>query len=108
MIIDLERSTFQNKPAYRYIRESDKLPVEAPEDAMALVKLFDPCGAWTWYLASYNPETRECFGLVHGFEEEYGYISMEELVKIRGRFGLPIERDLHWKPRPLNQCFGAP
>ncbi len=104
---DLEKSTFQNLPAYRYIRASDKLPIEAPDDgtAKAMVKLFDPTGSWTWYIASYDPETRTAFGLVDGFEKEYGYISMEELVAIRGRFGLPIERDLNWKPRLLADCI---
>ena len=101
---DPEASTFQKRPAYRYIRESDHLPVEAPENPMALVKLFDPTGSWTWYIASYDPETRTAWGRVHGFEDEYGYIYMPELVGFRGRFGLPIERDLHWKPRSLSDC----
>ena len=26
-----------------------------------------------------------------------------ELVEYRGRFGLPLERDLYWKPIPLSQ-----
>ena len=103
--MDYERSTFQNRPAYRYIRESDHLPAEAPEQATAWVKLFDPTGSWTWYIASYNPADRTAFGLVDGFEKEYGYISLAELVEFRGRFGLPIERDLSWKPRPLSECM---
>ena len=39
---DLEASTFQKRPAYRYIRKSDHLPVEAPDNPLALVRLFDP------------------------------------------------------------------
>lgn len=102
---DLEASTFQNKPCYRYIRESDHLPVEPPERPTALVKLFDPTGSWTWYIAAYDPETRTAYGRVHGFEDEYGDIDMSELVAYPGRFGLPIERDLHWTPRPLRECI---
>ena len=101
---DLEKSTFQKRPAYRYLRESDHLPVEPPEVQMALVKLFDPTGSWTWYIAAYDPESRIAFGLVHGFEDEYGDIYMPELVAYRGRFGLPIERDIHWIPKPLSEC----
>ena len=104
---DLERSTFQDLPAYRYLRQSDNLPVEAPEEAMALVKLFDPTGSWTWYIASYNREDRTCFGLVDGFELEYGYISMAELVEFRGLMGLPLERDIHWTPKPLKEIADA-
>ncbi len=105
---DPEVSPFQNRPAYHYIRTSDHLPTiaEARDETipMARVKLFDPTGSWTWYVNSYDPETREAYGLVDGFEREYGYFSMAELVAIRGRFGLPIERDLHWAARPLAEC----
>jgi hypothetical protein len=102
---DLEASTFQKRPAYRYIRESDNLPgLDVEEELpMAHIKLFDPTGSWTWYIAAYDPETRMAFGLVDGFEEEYGYIDMREIVAQRGTFGLPIERDLHWQPVPLEQ-----
>ena len=100
---DLEYSTFQKRPCYRYIRESDHLPAEPPDNPMALVKLFDPTGSWTWYIAAYDPETRTAWGLVDGFEKEYGDISMPELVAMRGRLGLPIERDLYWKSKPLSE-----
>ena len=110
-LTDLEVSPFQKRPAYRYIRASDHLPtIEAlPDDGkeMALVKLFDPTSQWTWYVAAYTPETREAFGLVTGDADEYGYFSMPELVAIRGLYKLPIERDLHWKPRPLKECHGS-
>lgn len=102
---DLEKSTFQNTPAYRYIRQSDKLPVrETGEDPIALVKLFNPTGAGTWYITAYDPATRIAEGAAHIHEFEYGPTSMEELVAFRGRMGLPIERDLHWTPRPLSEC----
>ena len=104
---DLE-ATFRKLPAYRYIRESDKLPSLAEGDDgvdnIARVKLFDPTGSWTWYISEYDPKSRVAFGRVHGQDDEYGYINMAELVDYRGQFGLPIERDLHWAPRPLGQC----
>jgi len=104
---DLEYSTFQKLPAYRYIRESDKMPPLAQGDdgdGIARVKLFDPTGSWTWYLSEYDPESRTAFGRVFGQDDEYGNIYMPELVDYRGQFGLPIERDLHWTPRPLSEC----
>ena len=101
---DLEASTFQKLPAYRYIRASDHVPPLGSEDGIARVKLFDPTGSWTWYISEYDPETRTAFGRVHGFEDEYGYIDMKELVEARGRLGLPIERDLWFKPTPLKDC----
>lgn len=106
---DLEVSTFQKRPAYRYIRASDHVPPFRNDDyhgasSVARVKLFDPTGSWTWYISEYDPKTRTAFGLVNGFEKELGYFSMKELVNHRGRFGLPLERDLHWRPRPLSEC----
>ena len=104
---DLECSTFQKRPAYRYIRASDNMPPLAQGDdgdGIARVKLFDPTGSWTWYLSEYDPESRRAFGRVHGQDDELGYIYMPELVDYRGQFGLPIERDLYWTPRPLSEC----
>lgn len=62
------------------------------------VKLFDPCGSWTWYLIEYDPETDVAFGYVDGFEFEAGYIGLLELRGHKGRMGLGIERDLYWNP----------
>ena len=98
---DLEASTFQHRPAYRYIRASDHVPTE--NGTIAIIKLFNPTGVGTWYIAEYDPITRTAFGLAHIQEAELGYFSMKELVDYRGRFGLPIERDLGWKPRPLTE-----
>lgn len=105
---DLERSPFQNKPAYRYLRSSDALPTldasRETADPVAKVKLFNPTGAGTGYIAAYDPETRTAYGAACISDHELGDIYMPELVEFRGRFGLPIERDLHWTPRPLSQC----
>ena len=101
---DLEASTFQKRPCYRYIRRSDGLPAIGTQSPIAKVKLFDPSAGWTWFISEYNPETREAFGLVDGHEAELGYFDMAELVAIRGAYGLPLERDLHWTPRPLEEC----
>lgn len=74
-------------------------------DAMAQVKLFTPDSSWTWYISEYNPDTGEAFGLVDGHEEELGYFSIPELMDVRGNMGLPVERDRHWRPRPLRECY---
>jgi Protein of unknown function (DUF2958) len=111
---DLEKSPYGakipafNKPAYRYIRASDTLPLptEVGDDPIARVKLFNPTGAGRWYLAAYDPATRIAYGAANIFEFELGDIDLSELVTYRGRFGLPIERDLHWTPRKLSECEG--
>lgn len=107
-VADPEVSSFQNRPAYHYIRTADRLPTcaaaRAEENPIARVKLFDPTGSWTWFISGYDPEDRIAWGVVVGFEREYGDIYMPELVAIRGGFGLPIERDLYWTPVPLSEA----
>lgn len=77
---------------------------ELGESAVAQVKFFTPWASWTWYVSEYDSDERLCFGVVVGFERELGYFSLAELEAVRGPAGLTIERDLHWKPRPLGEC----
>jgi hypothetical protein len=43
------------------------------------------------------------FGLVDGHEKELGYVALSELESVRGPMGLPVERDLHWQPKTLEE-----
>ena len=71
-------------------------------EAVAYVKFFDPCGSWTWYVTEFDGKDT-FFGLVDGNEKELGYFSLSELSSIRCRFGLGIERDLHFRPKKLSE-----
>ena len=73
----------------------------------AHVKWFNPTGAGTWYIAAYDPEQRLAFGWCDLGSPELGYVSLDELEEHRGMFGLGIERDLHWAPRPLQDVMEA-
>ena len=77
---------------------------EQGDNAIAVVKFFTPWTNWTWYGSEYDPDQRLCFGVVVGHEREFGYFNLDELEAIRGPGGLRIERDLHWKPKPLKEC----
>ena len=62
------------------------------------VKFFNPQGAGTWYATEYDPVDRIFFGyavILQGCGE-LGSFSLDEMSAYRGRFGLGIERDLHW------------
>jgi hypothetical protein len=64
-----------------------------------ICKFFNPCGAATWLIfAREHDEQDILWGVADlGFQcVEYGTISMSELEGITLRFGLKIERDLHW------------
>jgi hypothetical protein len=71
-------------------------------DALAYVKFFTPAGSWTWYASEFDG-VDIFYGLVIGFEIEFGYFSLLELQSVRGPLGLPIERDLHFKPKTLRE-----
>lgn len=64
-----------------------------------VVKLFTPDGAATWLLSDIPPDDPDiAFGLCDlGLgEPELGYVSLSELAALRGKLGLPVERDLHF------------
>jgi hypothetical protein len=71
-------------------------------DALAQVKFFTPTSNWTWYASEFDQDDI-FFGLVSGFELEFGYFSLSELQSVKGPLGLPIERDLHFKPKSLRE-----
>ena len=80
---------------------------EEIEDKIIPVKFFDPTGSWTWYAAEYDPESEMFFGLVDGFEREWGYFTLAELKSVKGRFGLGIERDMYWQPKKVSEIRGT-
>ncbi|HEY59622.1 MAG TPA: DUF2958 domain-containing protein [Anaerolineae bacterium] len=69
-------------------------------DMLAQVKFFTPDSNWTWYATKFDGQDI-FFGLVAGLEVELGYFSLSELQEVRGPWGLPIERDLHFEPQTL-------
>lgn len=76
---------------------------EGKEDAdfMPVVKLFTPDANCTWILSELDPDDPDiAFGLCDlGFNSpELGSVRISELESVRGRLGLPVERDLHFSP----------
>jgi hypothetical protein len=79
--------------------------------AIAYVKYFTPSSSWTWLCTEGEPVLDESgkevdykfFGLVFGHEREFGYFLLSELEEVRGPMGLPIERDLYFKPKTLEE-----
>ena len=77
--------------------------------AVVYTKYFTPSSNWTWLATEGEPVLDESqnevdfkfFGLVFGHEREFGYFLLSELEEVRGPLGLPIERDLYFKPRTL-------
>ncbi len=81
-------------------------------DAIIYIKYFTPDSSFTWYVLEGQPapdikgdyEEFEFFGIVDsGNFKEYGYFVLSELEKGRGSLGLPIERDLYFKPCKVSE-----
>ena len=80
-------------------------------NAVVYIKYFCPDFSWTWYVTEGEPVLDEhgnevdfeFFGLVDGFEKELGYFRLSDLKSIRGKLGLPIERDLYFSSTPLSE-----
>jgi len=73
-------------------------------EALAQVKFFTPDSNWTWYASEFDGKDI-FFGLVSGFEVELGYFSLSELQSVRGPLGLPVERDLCFVPKTLQELI---
>lgn len=79
---------------------TEKLP--SLGEAVAVLKFFTPWTNWTWYAVEFDGHDL-FWGLVDGFEREYGYFSLSELEGLRGPAGLRIERDLYFEPTRLSE-----
>ncbi len=77
---------------------------ENQKDPIAQVKFFNPCGMGTWWACEYDPDDGIFFGKADLGFPELGYYSLEELEDYKGPFGLGIERDIHFQPKPLSEC----
>lgn len=77
---------------------------EQGTDAPAIVKFFTPDSSWTWYASEFDGDDL-FFGLAVGTEPELGYFRLSELQAVRGKLGLPVERDKFFTPRPLRELL---
>ncbi len=77
---------------------------ENTKDPTVHCKFFTPDSSWTWLATEGSEEDGDFrfFGYVIGLEEEWGYFVLSELEAARGPMGLPIERDLYFKPGPFS------
>lgn len=98
-IMDTELSTpSANKHISKLLPKAvrDALPplgsTSGESDPLVIAKFFTPDGGWTWFAIEFDG-VDTFYGLVQGLETEFGQFSLGELLEIRGRLGLPVERD---------------
>jgi Protein of unknown function (DUF2958) len=78
-------------------------------DFKPVVKLFTPDAQCTWLLTELDPDGGLAFGLCDlGLgEPELGYVSLVELATVRGKLGLPVERDRHFVANNAISAYAA-
>jgi len=72
---------------------------ENVKDPIIIAKFFNPTGIGHWFATEYDPKDEMFFGYVSLFgdhNDEWGSFSLKELSEYKGKFGLGIERDLHF------------
>lgn len=77
---------------------------------VAYVKFFTPDANWTWYILEGEEQENGdwlFFAYVQGIENEYGYVLLSELESVRGPFGLKVERDIFFRPTPLEEILSG-
>jgi len=86
-----------------------------PKDVPIIVKFFNPCGAATWYITEGQEQSEEDYDLLSdgskdwlfygwcdlGYGGELGYVLLSDLLSVKGRLGLGIERDRHFDGKTL-------
>jgi hypothetical protein len=77
-------------------------PQNRDKDHYPVVKLFTPDAQATWLLTELDSECSDiAYGLCDlgmGFPE-LGDVYMPEIVSLRGKLGLPVERDRHFEAK---------
>ena len=93
----------EKKPLYFY--EENDIDTK---DAKIIVKFFGG-GQWTWWaIEGEKLEDGDIrfFGLVQGFEKEFGYFTLRELEGLKfPPFGLGVERDKYFSNKTINDVI---
>jgi hypothetical protein len=76
-----------------------------------LTRWFTPDGSLAWHITEGSARRDKdgkavdylLFGLVEGQCSEMNYFWLSDLETVRGPTGVPVERDLHWRPKTLEE-----
>lgn len=78
-------------------------------DPQPVLKLFTPDAGATWLIAAISPDGQTAWGVCDlglGFVD-IGDVDMAELGAVRGRLGLPVERDRWFTPSATLNVYQA-
>ena len=103
---EIRNCLLRNGAVHREAEERN--PWGGTPDFYPVVKLFTPDAGATWLLSELEPDDPDrAFGLCDlglGMPE-LGYVSIAELESVRGKLGLPVERDLWFRPEKTISAY---
>jgi len=114
-----ERTEFERKMdgmrRHKFLTKEieNKLPAlysqENNPDPTVYAKWFHPLSNYTWYATEYDNNVGMFFGYVDtgDYNSELGYFSRQELAESMAK-GLPIERDMYFRPVKLSTVMRGP
>ncbi|MFY7834828.1 MAG: DUF2958 domain-containing protein [Novosphingobium sp.] len=103
----MNRPTFIDDAAFTQLLANGHCTAGGDDiDPHPVIKLFTPDAGATWLLTEIDPDDEDLgFGLCDlglGMPE-LGYVRLSEIAAVRGRYGLPVERDTSFiADRPLS------
>jgi hypothetical protein len=98
-----------NKPTEKQLNALPKFySTENIKAENKIIKMHFFMGGSDWYIAEYDPESRQFFGyaVINGDDQmgEWGYVSYDELLQIKMGFQ-EVDRDLHWTPKKFKDII---
>jgi len=77
------------------------------DNQMVVAKIFNPYGRGVWYLLNSDPNDPDyIWAIVDLFEPDMGSVSRSELQTVKvPPFGLGLERDIYFTPKPAKEVF---
>jgi len=74
-------------------------------DPLVIAKYFNPVGAQTWYMTEFDPQDEIFFWFVTWMPfPEWGTIALSDFIGLDLKWGMKIERDLHFTPIPFSEA----
>lgn len=88
------------------------------DETVFWAKFFDPCGRYTFYVSEMEVEVISELGMRQMVEgtafgyvvsplgpdcDELGYTDLNEMSTVKNRYGLTMERDMHFSPMTMGE-----
>jgi hypothetical protein len=79
------------------------------DETLVFARLFMPDADWYLWVSEYDPKERRvlCYAILNSDTQmaEWGWQWVDDLEAVRGKMGLPMERDTSFQPKPLNEAL---